>query len=268
MTMMRSYLILNIRDMNDLPLMERWLLQVHAAETISFLDPILERYCSYRAVPAPPGSEGFYPYNWRMTEHWWRQSPFGPGGMMDQGTLLHERWPKGYNDILGLPSGAARSHKWGGSVAGPHPPVFIFVPARPTHDFLGKNLTLDDGTILRWLTVHRYPEGVSVAEGDDWYLNVHAKEVCNQPGLKRFVSYTVAEPRTGPFVRVSELWYENAHAWRKAIIESPPQYTKPAWAKHDKYPFLEPAVDFINQFILEAPTDDFKRYLRPYVTTA
>jgi len=97
---------------------------------------------------------------------------------------------------------------------------------------------------------------------------VHAKEVCQQPGLKRYFSFNVIEPKVGPFARVSELWYENADAWRKAIIESPPSYTAPAWAKHARYPFLEPWVDFVSQFLLESPTDDFKRYLRPYLTTA
>jgi hypothetical protein len=69
-------------------------------------------------------------------------------------------------------------------------------------------------------------------------------------------------------VRLSELWYENAAAWRAAIVESPPRYTKPSWATHDRYPFLEPTVDFVNQFPLEAPTDDFKNFLKPYVTIA
>ena len=82
----------------------------------------------------------------------------------------------------------------------------------------------------------RYPEGVSVQEGEDWYVNVHAKEVINQPDLKRYFSFSVIEPKVGPFVRVSELWCENANAWRLAILEAPP--------------------------------DDFARYLRPYLTTA
>jgi len=47
---MRSYLILNLRSMNDLPLLERWLLRDHAAETLSFIEPILDRYVSYRVV--------------------------------------------------------------------------------------------------------------------------------------------------------------------------------------------------------------------------
>ena len=129
-------------------------------------------------------------------------------------------------------------------------------------------MTLDAGPSIRWLNAIRYPEGVSLEEGEQWYLNTHAPELAQQPGLKRFFSFKVIEPRTGPFVRISELWYDNAHAWRRAVLESPPRYTAPAWANHKRYPFLQPGVDFISQFILEAPTDDFKRALRPYITTA
>jgi len=265
--MIRSYLILNIRSMNDLPLLERWLLKDHAADTLSELDPLLERYVSYRAVPHPEGAEAYAPYNWRMTEHWWREKPFAQG-LLTHGETISERWPANYTDILGLPRGEVRSALWQGAPGGPHPPVFAFVPCRPPQDFKGRGLTLDDGTILRWVTAHRYPPGVALQEGEDWYLNVHAKEVCAQPGLKRFFSFDVIEPRTGPFVRISELWYEDANAWRRAIVESPPAYTAPPWGRHPRYPFLEPWVDFVSQFLLEAPTDDFKRGLRPYLTTA
>ena len=265
--MIRSYLILNLADMNDLPLMERWLLKDHGPEIISQLGPILERYVSYRAVPAPAGSEPFCPYNWRMTEHWWRELPFRHG-LMDHGTSIAESWPPNYNRIVGMPEGDARMAGWTGRSGGPHPPVMVFVPYRASEDFKGKGLTLFDGTNLRWITAHKYPDGVPLEQGEDWYLNVHAPEVVRQPGLKRFFSFGAVEPRMGPFVRVSELWYENANAWRKAVLESPPAYTCPHWASSDAYPFLKPGEDFVSQFLLEAPTDDFINHLKPYQTTA
>jgi hypothetical protein len=48
--MIRSYLILNIRALDYLPLLERWLMKDHAPEIISQPDPILERYVSCRAL--------------------------------------------------------------------------------------------------------------------------------------------------------------------------------------------------------------------------
>jgi hypothetical protein len=263
----KSYLILNLRSMNDLPLMERWLLKEHAAETLSMNGPILDRYVSYRAVPPPEGAESFGYYNWRMTEHWWRSAPFGDDPL-DQGTSFSEIWPENYTSILGLPAGEARSAKWSGGVTGAHPPVQVFLPRRPSEDFKGKGLTMHDGTVLRWVVALRYPPGVTREQGDEWYRDVHAPEVCKQPGLKRFFSFKVIDPVTGPFVRVSELWYENANAWRKAILEAPPRYTMPPWAKYGRFPFLEPYVDFIGTFILEAPSDDFKHNFRGYVFTA
>jgi hypothetical protein len=266
---MRSYLILNLSSMNHLPVMERWLLRDHAPETIGFIGPVLDRYCSYRAVPAPDGAADYGCYNWRMTEHWWRESPFKGQGQMDQGTLYSERWPRDYKAMLGLPlDGEARNAGWRGRAGGPNPPAFVFVTRRPVNDFLGKGMTADDGPVIRWVQAFKYPEGVSPEEGDDWYVNVHAPEVCRQPGLKRFVSYTAVPPTVGPWWRVSELWYRDAEAWRNAVIDNPPAYTAPGWTKHGSYPFLEPWIDFVSTFLLEAPTDDFKDHLRPYVITA
>lgn len=264
---MKSYLLLNIRSMNDLPLMERWLLKEHAAETLSVNGPLLDRYVSYRAVPAPDDAEAYGYYNWRMTEHWWRAPPHD-GQFRGQDTSFSETWPEGYIPILGLPDGKTRSPDWRGTPSGVHPPAMMFLPRRATEDFKGKGLTIDDGTVLRWVMAIKYPAGVSTDEGDDWYIKSHAPEACNQIGLKRFFSYKVIEPRTSQFVRVSELWYENANAWHKSIVEAPPRYTTPPWSKYDRYPFLEPFVDFISTFILEAPTNDFKDNFRGYIFTA
>jgi hypothetical protein len=151
-----------------------------------------------------------------------------------------------------------------GRPEGPHPIARCVVPARPTDDFLGSQLTLEDKTILRWLIMLKYPWGVPVEEGEKWYLNVHAKEVMEQPGLTRFVSHRALETPP-PWRRVSEQWYENFDGWRKSVIDSPPKYTRPAWAKYDEYPFLEPYVDFVSTFILERP-ENFLRDYNGYIT--
>lgn len=262
--MIRSYLVINLTSWNYLPMMERWLYKEHALETMSQLAPMLYRYVTYRAVPAPEGALEYGYYNWRITEHWWRESPFREG--LGHGSALAEQWPPNYNEAVGMP--VSEGHRMKGWSA--PAPAFIFVPPRPTEDFKGGGLTLADGYNLRWITVMRYPEGVSREEGDDWYINVHAKEVCEQPGLKRFFSFHAVEPSdmVGPWVRVSELWYENHDAWRKSVIDSPPRYTKPSWAKYDKYPFFEPKVDFVSTFLLERPECDFLRDYRGYMVTA
>jgi hypothetical protein len=67
---------------------------------------------------------------------------------------------------------------------------------------------------------------------------------------------------------VSELWYENGSAWRKAVVASTRQYTEPPWAKYGKYPFLEPGVDFVSTFLLERPECDFLKDYHGYRITA
>jgi hypothetical protein len=160
--MIRSYLVLNLTTWDYLPLMDRWLYKEHAMETMNQVGPILHRYATYRAVPPPEGGQAYGYYNWRMTEHWWAESPFR-NGVMGHGSALSEVWPANYADALGIVQNeAARGKKWSAKA-----PVFIFVPVRPTEDFKGRKLTIDDGTIVRWVTVFKYPEGVSVEKGDD-----------------------------------------------------------------------------------------------------
>jgi hypothetical protein len=66
------------------------------------------------------------------------------------------------------------------------------------------------------------------------------------------------------WVRLTELWYEDFNSWKKAVIDSPPHYTKPPWATRDKYPFLEPYTDFASTFILERPDHDYMRDAHSY----
>jgi hypothetical protein len=211
-------------------------------------------YVSYRAVPPPPGAEAYGYFNYKLHENVNRgegEEPLGLTGMTKEVVPLKV--------------------------------IMVNVPVTPTEDFLGKETSFEEKTILRWVTVMRYPKGVSVEEGDDWYVNVHAKEVMHQPGLTRFFSYRVIAPPqvldevvpaflhprsevSSDWHRLSEQWYENSNGWVESIIKSPPEYSKPPWATHDGYPFLEPGLDFASTFILERPTDDWLRQVpRLYV---
>ena len=247
----RGILIVNIKSMDYLPLMERWLLRDHAEEFVGQIGHSLVRYVSHRAVPAPPEALPYGYYNWRVTEVWMRGSPGGKD-------LLSVTWPKDYAEITSHRFG---EKEWKGRPGGPYPAAQCTIPVRPTDDFMGSERTLGEKNILRWYFLIKYPDGVSVEEGDDWYLNVHAKEVMQQPGLTRFYSYRVNESMPGRpasrWHRLTEQWYENFSGWRESVIDSPPKYTKPPWAKYDKYPFFEPFVDFVGTFILEKPTNNF-----------
>ena len=75
-------------------------------------------------------------------------------------------------------------------------------------------------------------------EGEKWYLEVHSHEAKEQPGLLRYVSHRVLEnpPIVTPWHLVTEMWYEDFDAWRKAVIDSPPKHTPPSWRKEEPFP--------------------------------
>jgi hypothetical protein len=246
--------------MHDIPMthvaaMERWYYRDHSSEIVGRYGPWEQRHDSYVPVDAPPEARAYGMYNWRVTEGWWRELPKpGPQGCM--AFTVPPVWPK---------------------------VATCFIPAQPTEDFLGSEIQPYEKNVLRWYILMKYPEGVAREDGEDWFLNTHVKEVVQQPGLFRFFSYQVVQepialPGTWPanehppeghmklhWDRVCELWYENFDDWRQSIIDAPPQYTKPSWAKYDRYPFLEPFVDFASSFLLERPSDEFLKNFRNYV---
>ena len=246
--MIKSIIFHHLLDMNDLPAAERWFYRYHIPEVMRNR-PV--SYLSFRAVPPPPGAEDYGYFNYK----------------------IHE------NVMLGDQEASLALLSMTPEVA-PLRVIMVNVPVAPTDDFLGRGSSLDDRTILRWVTVFRYPPGVGIEEGDDWYVNVHAPEVMRQQGLTRFFSYkvipspvsvrrgssTFLHPRSevsSDWHRVSEQWYENANGWVDSVITSPPAYTAPPWAAYHRYPFFEPGVDFASTLILERPTDDWLRALPP-----
>ena len=245
--------------MHDIPIdaiaaMERWYYRDHSPEIVRRFGPWEARHDSYLPVDAPADARAYGFYNWRVTEGWWRELPeTGPQGNLC--FTLPPVWPK---------------------------VATCFIPWQPTEDFLGHDIAPGEKPVLRWFVLMKYPKGVRFDEGEDWFLNTHVPEAMRQPGLWRFFSYrTVKEklplpgswppgrvPPEGSVIhdwdRVCELWYESFADWRRAVIAAPPAYSAPPWARYDRYPFLEPHVDFASSFLLERPADEFLRDARAY----
>jgi hypothetical protein len=257
--MQRSFIMWNITDLNDMLAMERYYPLIHAPEVLA-RQPTITRYVSYRALPSPPKAEEFGYYNYRLTESLKIQEAGPPA-------------PSGLFSMKGTPSATP-----GGARRETMQSIWAAVPFYATDDFMGSELLPREKTILRWFIIFKYPDGVPVEEGEKWFLEIHSKEVMKQPGLTRYFSWRVPKPESpvpgwgvpkpGQLPRyahrVVEQWYENYDGWIKSVIQSPPKYTKPAWAEYDKYPFLEPYVNFVSTFITERPDMDFLRDLRPY----
>ena len=215
---------------------ERWYFRYHYKEVVRYFGPWLRRYETFKAYESPPEAKSLGAVGGRMTELWYANVEDFIEAKPNDRPYTFEPW------MGKLPPGAF--------VAG-----ITMVPAMPTEDFLGKEPTPEEKHILRWYRIIKYPEGVSVKDGEKWYLDVHAQEAKEQPGLLRYVSHRVLEnpPIETPWQRLEELWYENFDAWREAVIDSPPDYTPPSWRKEP--PFL----DSVSNFLKYKPDIDFLR---------
>ena len=204
----------------------RWYFRYHSKEVVRFFGPWLRRYETYNAYTPPEEARQLGAVGGRMTELWYSSVEDFLEAKPNSRPYTNEAW------MAKLPPGAM--------TAG-----ITLVPAMPTENFLGKEPTPEERPILRWYRLIKYPEGVSRADGEEWYLNTHSQEVKQQPGLLRYVSHLVVDnpPIRTPWLRVEEQWYEDFDAWRKAVIDSPPKYTAPPWAKQG--PFLDSVSNFL-----------------------
>ncbi len=159
-SIVKTMIIHHLPDSNDFSALERWFWQHHCHEVLLQV-PWIKRYVMYRAVLMPPPEvEAFGYFNYRVHENW-----VGTEGR------------RGINGTLSMTPQPGKMEV-----------VIVSVPAEPTEDFMGAELRYGEKTILRWLTVFRYPDGVSLEEGEQWYLNVHVPEVMQQQGLIRFLA--------------------------------------------------------------------------------
>jgi hypothetical protein len=86
--------------------------------------------------------------------------------------------------------------------------------------------------------------------------------------VNRFISSRqLDEPRVNPFHRISEIWFDDSEGWRKAVVEKARQYTKPAWADWNNFPYFEPFKHFVGIFVLDRPDSDHLQQWRGYITT-
>jgi len=247
--------VLHHIDLDEIAAMERWYHQLHIPEIVRRYGPWQARFESYLPVPAPDAARQFGLYNWRLTDGWWRELPKAGA----QGTFC-------FTDPPVRPQVAT-----------------CFIPWQPTEDFLGAEHQPREKNVLRWYLMLRYPDGVPAEAGERWFLGTHVPELLQQPGLVRAFSYRTVKaqvhlpgtwragsaPPPGSFRRdwdrVIELWYENFRDWRRAVLETPPRYTAPAWATRPDWPYVQPGEDFASTFLLERPSDEFGRDSRIFV---
>jgi hypothetical protein len=269
--MIKGVLLSNIRDLNEVPYMERFVDRIHVPDTLSIYGPLLRRWHIYRSetslLPESMPLDAYGAYNWTVVELHFAETPYAAkADLGSAGAALEEYFPPNYNERMGLPSGKdlKRTGTWPGS-ADLRLNAMIHVPLRPTESFAGTGITLADGPFVRWVQLLRVPDGVTEESFEKWYTEVHAPEVAQMPHLKRFVSYRRLQGFPGAFQRLSELWFPDFSIWQKDVVEAPPAMTPPPWAKGAQYPFLRPFREMVSTFILERPTKDLLQNQRSYL---
>ena len=267
---MRSFILQNFRSDNDRPKIWRWLYKQHVPESISQFMPYCTKYCTYHALPLPEGALDFGTYNGMMTEHYWLFNIFqNKGSAHSSGLAFGEEYPEDFMELTCQPpSDVLRQSGWQGSRDGYHPVVFSFAPVFWEDDFKGSGRLTDAGPNVRWLFLLKYPDGVSIDEGDAWFKEVFAPEVCANPEVNRVISSRqLDDPRINPFQRITEIWFDDSEGWRKVFVEKAGQFSRPAWATWGELPYFEPFKDFVGVFILDRPESDHLQQWRGYITT-
>lgn len=219
---------------------DRHYMQDHGMEVVQVSGPWMSRYQVWLPYDPPEEAvERFGAVKGRYAELWYTEENY-----LDRPDLSAQRFPywTQHENLADVNLDQMMSNG--------------MFPANPTETFYDSDPHPYDTPIVRWTSFIRYPEGVSEEEGEKWFLEVHAKEATRQPGLLKFVSYRPWEipnepeedipddlSKRRPWVRMCEYWYTDLDAWRKAVIESPPEYSAPSWG--GEYPFVEMISTFI-----------------------
>lgn len=260
MTVMnKTFILHSLNDIDSLPAMERWFVRHHCPEVLA-QEPWLTRYVMYRVNPPAEGMTAMGFLNYRVHENL---------GMDVEGRRslrgLLAMTPEPVEDAMTV--------------------AIANIPAEPTEDFFGQNLSHQDKAFIRFVSFMSYPENVSREAGEDWFLNVHAPEVCKLPGLMRFFSHKAYDKFYSPIPladdvpdfadfdglffhkwdRVSEMWFENNSAWTEAFRAAQQQLTRPDWATQLNYPFVEPMKDFVCTSILERPDQNMLKNYEGFI---
>ena len=248
--MIRSFVLHDV-PIDSFAAVERWYWRDHGPEIARRYGPWAARLESYLPIAVPSRAHGFGFMNWRVTEAWWRSLP---DGSLD-GALAFTATPA-----------------WGRVAP-------CLTRWQPTQDFRGRDLQPGARPALRWVVMHRFPDGVDPDAADAWFVGDHVPALLQGGQAWRCFSY-----RTEPLVklpghwpeggalptdrlmlgwhRLTEFWFDGFSAW-ETWLDAASALPRPAWAE-GAFPFLDAGRNFVSTFILERPADDFLRDHRVY----
>lgn len=220
----------------DNALADRWYYRTHSQEGLERGGPWIRRYWTYRSFNVGPEADIYTVARYRLTELWYDSIASRNEALPHFGTLTPP--PQSWSDPR---------YKFHNGI--------IHIPAAADDRFVDSMPPAREQPYVRWMMLLKYPDDVPVADGEQWYREVHAKELSATPGLLRFVSYRNLDPLsdTNPWVRMSELWFDGYDVWRKAFVESPVSFTAPEW--NATFPY----VDNLCTFVGDQPDIDWLR---------
>jgi hypothetical protein len=269
---MRSLIYVDVVKEDYRHLLKHWLYRHHISDSISQFGPYVTKYAFYPALPTPPEGERFGTCRMQLTEHYWTVNPFTSEfknkALTEYFPIDVLKWQGNVPDMeeshVNMEGDDARAT---GGDNGMPPFIFGFVPVCWEEDFKGNQRTVEDGPNYRWQFVIKYPEGISLEEGDKWFYEEVIPKFQEMPEVNRILSSKILQTVNGcPFQRVVEMWFNSPSAWYKAAVEKAKDIKKPSWAKYDQFPYLKPKFEIASLFLTDiAESDNYTQY-RGYIT--
>lgn len=235
---------------------------LHVADSISQFEPYVTKYAFYQALPVPPEGERFGVARFHMCEHNWLVNPFDEHikthAFTEYMPLEVLKWQNSVPDdedttdifLSGDEFRAADGSN------GCRPFVFAFMPMWWEEDIKGKARTIEDGFNYRWQFLVRYPDEISVEEGELWLHQVLDK-FAEMPEVTRILTSRVYQDINDcKFHRCVEMWFDGPNEWYKACVTNMADMPKPDWAQQDKFPFLKPMFYFTSIMVPDIPYSD------------
>ncbi|MBP2651657.1 MAG: acetyl-CoA hydrolase [Firmicutes bacterium] len=237
--------------------LQHWLYYHHIPESIAQFQAYVSKYAFYPALPVPPEGERFGGYKMQLTEHYWLVNPMSKELEI---RAFHEYFPLEALKWQGtIPEDALEEQMLDGDSArstggdnGMPPFIFAFLPISWETDIKGSGRTMEDGPNYRWQFVLKYPEGVSLEEGDKWFFEKVVPVFERASEVSRILTSKVIQSVNGcPFQRAVEMWFDGPNEWHKIAVEAAAAIEKPAWASCGKFPYLKPKFEIASLFLTD-----------------
>jgi len=264
---MRSLIYVDCIKEQNRHKLKHWLYYHHVPESIAQFGPYVSKYAFYPALPVPPEGERFGGYKMQLTEHYWMVNPmceelnvktlkeFFPMDVLKwQGTI-----PEEVSEENMLDGDSARST---GGDNGMPPFIFAFLPISWQKDIKGNGRSMEDGPNYRWQFMIKYPDGVSLEEGDKWFFEKVIPFFEKAPEVNRILTSQVIQSVNGcPFQRTVEMWFDGPNEWYKVAVKEAAAIEKPVWATCNTFPYLKPKFEIASLFLTDiAESDNYTQY--------